>query len=392
MGLVLVCTKTLLSVGFLLIAGGAYTLGIQRDAIENSNLDESDRLNFVTATILKRDVVNAIEAGSVSEGHNFARRLAVMSPVDELPYEAALANAVAEGDADDTRKFALQALKRQPRSLAARLYLFRAAAESKDLDQLIAQYQRLVELRSLNRHVLSDALIGAVRHTGDWSTLLEYLESNPHTAGMLIDRLIREPNLPLQFQEVLKSYPDKQARYINRVMRDDGLKAAFLAWQSFSNQSNHDTASLPFNGDLSIRPEPAPFNWLVKSDLAEFQRSGGLYVSFPGRGNPTFIEQIFAAPAGSYTLRSEVIGRMPENGGALEWQLTCMDTGQLISTSTLSLERSSTLEIFESDIEIPLDACDFQKLELRGRAGAFPKTSRTEILSVSLITVTRKSE
>ena len=75
---------------------------------------------------------------------------------------------------------------------------------------------------------------------------------------------------------------------------------------------------------------------------------------------------------------------MPEDGGSLEWTLTCIESRERVATSHILLKTIGDREVFEEVLSVPNEACAFQRLELWGRSGEFPKTSRVEMLEVTL--------
>ncbi|MEM7329348.1 MAG: hypothetical protein AAF437_11450 [Pseudomonadota bacterium] len=322
---------------------------------------------------------------------DLARELAVLSPTDVLPYEVALANAVRTGDLEIMNEFAERALARQPRSLAAHLHLFQSAAQRGNYPSLIARYERLVKLRSLNPQLLTRALIGVFRNAEDWSPLMAYLNDRPHSGDMIVSQLLLETELPQKIDQLISKYPSAQPAYLSRKIRERALPAAYQAWLSFADLSEIDQTALPFNGSFTVRGEPPPFNWTVHSSRAELQSDGGLYVSYAGLGTPLIASQIFSIAPGSYQLTTKAIGRMPANGGSLEWFISCAEEFDHLATAEIVLTKISEQQVFVSDVHIPDAACQFVSLELRGRSGAFPKSSRIVITSVDL-TITSEQE
>lgn len=380
-------TRLLLFGTFMFIASASFLTAVPPDGSGTKFGGEFFRLDVYHSRDLRRDLIKSLETNNFSDAERLAKSLAVIVPVDELPYEAALSYANAENANVEALDFAHLALQRQPRSLAARLYLLREAAEQRQYEALIAQYERLIEMRSLNSDLLSDALVGVFRESGDWPVLIEYLKKRPPSGHYLVKRLLNEQNAPAELRDLrslISQYPSHQGSYLQLMLNNEGLEAAYLTWLALSNLSSEETQAMPFNQTFKTRPEPAPFNWSIHSGRSEFNDAGGLFVSYKGSEQPLFVKQTFSASPGEYTLKTEAIGRMTRNGGALEWRVHCASSKKQLASSIISLTKVSIRESFETNVSIPDAGCDFQTIELRGRAGAFPKTSRLTILSVAL--------
>lgn len=377
--------RGILAVFFLLVSASVYFSGVQQGNRDSDRVTEPAFSLVFSRPLLTNKLEQSLQAGSATEIHNIARQLAVLTPVDELPYEAALAIAISNGEEEAADIFAVHALKRQPRSLAARLYLWQRAVERNDFHAAVEQYDRLSELRSLNDRLLSRAVVGVFRDSDDWSVLLTYLEKQPRTGPAIVKRLLGETTLPADLQRVMQLYPTAQELYFKQIIKQRGFSQAFEAWRELNDFPYDDDMVLPFNNTFEIRAEAPPFNWSVEYERAELQDRGGLYVSFAGTGNPLIVRQVFAALPGHYILRSTASGRMPQNGGAIVWNIYCSANGASLAQLPISFDKVSELEVFETSMVIPPDGCQFQTLDLRGRAGTFPKTSRTEIKSVSLV-------
>ena len=361
-----------------------YSIGVQRGALEDGRTDAGSIVSPLKSAELRANLLSVLQR-DVSADHS--ERIEVLvrhAPLDHVPYEAALARASSTFDPVGAEAFAAHAKALQPRSLAARLHQLSLAAFAGDYDTVIRDYERIIDLRAIDRGVLADALVGVFRSSGDWAALVDYVKTEPATGNQLLSRLMDQPVPVDQLESLIALYPDYQGRYLQRLIRDGRVEDAYTAWRLFADLPNVAFGSVPFNSTFEERAEPVPFNWSISKDRAEFQSRGGLYVTYLGTERPRIASQIVRATPGEYTLRTEALGRMPEDGGALEWDLVCVASRVRIARQTLQLSTISAREVFETDVTIPNTDCAFQQLQLWGRAGAFPKTSRTEILSVEL--------
>lgn len=384
MGLVPWAIKAALAALFL---GGAiytYSIGEQRAASEQGVSAPGSYLSPLQAGILEEGLIKAVQADAAGDHQALIAKYAARAPLSEIPYEVRMARSLSTGDAAAAAEFAQQAMRRQPRSLAARLYGLSEAAQAGRFDQVIADYERIIDLRVIDRNILADALMGVFRASGDWSELVLYLKSMPTSGNALVSRLMSEQISAVDLEGLIALYPNFQSGYLNRLLRDGAYDEAYSAWKAFANLSDGALAKHPFNSTFEERPEPSPFNWTISKDRAEFQSRGGLYVTYLGTERPFMARQVLKAAPGDYALRTEVQGRMPESGGALEWNLTCIESKARIASSIIRLKTIGEREVFEETLTIPDEACGFQRLDLWGRSGDFPKTSRVEISSVKL--------
>ncbi|MEO1660385.1 MAG: hypothetical protein AAFR51_05315 [Pseudomonadota bacterium] len=385
MGLIQIGLKAVAAAFFIWAGIFTYSIGVQRGAVEAELSAETGLLSPLKAGHLRDELLNAVQTDVAGDHLARIQALAKRAPVDPVPYEAALTRASSSFDPLGAEAFAARAKALQPRSLAARLHHLSLAAFAGEYEQVIGDYQRIIDLRAIDGNLLADALIGVFRSSGEWSALVAYIKTEPATGNRLLSRLMDEDVPVAELEGLIALYPNYQGRYLQRLVRDGLLEEAYSAWRLFANLPDELLVGVPFNSEFEDRTEPEPFNWSISRDRAEYQNRGGLYVTYLGTERPFIAAQTLRAAPGDYVLQTEAMGRMPEDGGALEWDLTCVESRTRIARQSLQLKTISAKERFEMEVTIPEADCAFQTLQLWGRAGAFPKTSRTEILSVQLI-------
>ena len=384
MGLVKYAIKAALAAFLLWAALFVYSIGEQRGAVESGVAQSGSFLSPLSKDILRQELIAAVQKDATGSHSDLIQAFASRVPTGELPYEAGLARSITNADTLGASRFADQAMQRQPRSLAARLHGLSEAAQDGKFETVITEYERIIDLRAIDGNVLADALVGVFRGGDDWSVLIAYLKTRPSSGNQLLSRVMNE-NVPVSDLEALITlYPRYQSGYLERLIREGALDQAYRAWLAFSELSEGAQVARPFNPTFEDRSESPPFNWSISRDRAEFQTRGGLYVTYLGTGRPRLASQILRTPPGEYLLRSELQGRMPEAGGSLEWTLTCIKSRQRLATSHLVLKTIGNPEIIEDEFRVPDETCAFQRLELWGRSGDFPKTSRIELLEVTL--------
>lgn len=384
MGITRVASK--IFIALVLSASGAFSLLI---ALEASNAKNEITLDVVSGILLtnptqRNEIRSALETGTPSEYSNSVVRYAVRAPMDAFPYEVALVLALSRKDGDAARVYAEAAMLRQPRSLTARLYLFNESVKRQDFPYAIHQYERLIELRSLNQATLSDALIGVFRDAGNWRVLVDYLRAQPASGKSLMIKLVEEKVPRDDLESILLSYPDVLRRYLDRLTTDGSPERAFALWRTFAGVQPGEVLEKPFNPEFRTREEPPPFNWKLSSEWVESHSSGGIDVTYLGNSDPLLAAQYVKIAPGTYTMRTIASGELAGNGGRLEWRTTCSNQDEPLSILELQLSQTSEPESFESLISVPSEACSFVVVELRGVPGEFPKPISAHIHSVMI--------
>lgn|GEM_PF-6619674 len=387
MGLIDVAKRAALSILFLCSAGLAFITGDQLGALEQAREPTVSFFQPLKSERLSAELSQALQEGDLQDNDAIVEMLARRSPLNVVLFEYAMSESLMRGDIAVADQLAARAVAHQPRSLAARLHLLSSAVERNDFNSVFQQFESLLRLRSLNESLLGDALIGLFRERADWGVLIDYLGTQPTKGEMIAEKLIREPLSDDEAEGVLETYPDLLGDYLQILVQRGALQKAREVWLNNSNLRAEERHELPFNGTFAPRAELAPFNWSLRSNRAEFQTSNTLHVTYLGRGSPTFVEQIIEAAPGTYLMRASAKGRMPRDGGALRWTLTCIGETSPLVEMEIALRRNLEVESFVQELEIPDDECAFQNVQLTGRPGEFPKTSRTELQSVEILPI-----
>lgn len=387
MGLTDVAKRTALSILFLCSAGLAYSFGDQLGALEQAREPTITFFQPFNGERIRAELSQALQDGELQHNDPRVEVLARQAPMDVVLFEYAMSAALIRGDSANADQLAARAIAHQPRSLAARLHLLSTAVENNDVEAVFQQYEALVRLRSLNDDLLTDALIGLFRDQGDWRTLIDYLETLPPNGELITQKLLREDVADTDAERLMETYPDLLGAYLQKLTQQGELQKARDVWERDAGLSDEEQQVLPFNGRFAPRPQLAPFNWKLLNNRAELQNSGGLHVTYLGGGSPSFVEQVIQAPPGTYLMRTTAKGRMPREGGSLQWTVTCMGERSPIMNMQIVLRRNLEVETFVQELEIPNDQCAFQEIQLLGHPGNFPKTSRTELLSIEILPI-----
>lgn len=382
MGLINWAMKLIFASSSIVFACLALSIGLQRSSFEKELINSSFLPKPLIADEMRAQLVQSVQLGKTESNSLLIEKLAKRIPVDPVVFEVALNLAVSEGDSTRADILARDVLLRQPRSLAARLYLFASAARNRDFGSLIYEYERLLQVRSIEHNTLTRALIGVFREEGNWGELSRYITDTPAVGETILIQLIYEAAPNDVVRPLVSSFPRAQEVYFQVLVEQGLYEDAYRAWLESAQLSGQAPTELPFNSTFSVLPDPPPFNWQVQRGLAEFQSHGGIYIVFLGTGRPLIAKQLLAIAPGSYSLVTEANGRMPENAGSLEWELNCLPEDRTIFRGKLTLRRIDEEESIEHRLSIPRIDCEFQWLKLHGLSGEIPQRSQIEITRV----------
>jgi len=361
------------------------SLGVQRFEISSGKQLNVPALRILSVSQIENELLASLLVSHENKVRDLQRELAIKAPLNPLPFETALSLEAGGGNAGKARALAGATLSRQPRSLAARLYLFKLAADLTYYEELIAEYEILYALNTISRDTLSDAFFGVFDQAQDWSIVVEYLESTPETAASLLPIVIEKAWAKIDLSPVIDRYPRFQSKYLWKLIENNQIALAHEAWLHFEGLTLDDLSSIPFNYQLQERSEGEPFNWSLNSEVAEYLSGGGIYINYRGRDRTVIARQIVDLEEGVYLLRAEAGGRMTKRGGNLSLSLECALDRELLAELEVALERFDELEFFQTEVSIGAEECDFQQLILRGVPGAFPETAKITVQSIQFL-------
>jgi len=296
-----------------------------------------------------------------------------------------LVSAGAGDSAGADRAFAAT-FARNPRNVLARLWLVNRALEARDIDRAMDMVSGLFALAPENNAAYVETLVSVAALPGGFAGIEQRLGPQgeaPSWAGAVVSRLNAvSPDLD-QLIALNRITPSTQQAFITRMIAERGVEAGFRAWQAFVPTGAEAAFSWPYDGAFEGRQGPPPFNWQPYGDLVEFARSGGLNVSYLGRGQPVIIEQLMLLAPGAYTFTAMLSGESNAAGGGLGWVITCSASAKEIGRVLIrELSSSSSRESF--GFVVPDSDCPAQRLVLRGEPGEFPTRARAEIASVAI--------
>lgn len=293
-------------------------------------------------------------------------------------------NAGALGDA--ARRFS-EAIRRNPRNEAARIWLADRAMTAGDAAQAIAHLESLMRLDRERTEIWLRALATVANSPTGLAALEAHIRASdpvPGWAPQLIARLNASPALSLETLTPLNRLTSQtQAGFLQRVDAERGTKAAYQAWRAFSFEEGAGAVDWPYDPLFQSMPGSAPFNWSLRNNLAEFAQGGGLEVTYLGRGVAPYADQVMLLDPGRYRFEARLSGEGSANGGGFAWQMSCKAPS--ISLGKVDIhDLGPANRVYSFDFSVPDTACDAQVLILRGAPGEFPVRARAKIESVAI--------
>ncbi len=309
------------------------------------------------------------------------------APLSDLPMALAGEAALAAGRLEEAAVLLDAALARNPRREATRVWRAATAVGQGQTTEALAQLARLVILDGERRPVYLDA-IAALSETPEGRAWLLSPAFAGDPAAPIILRRLNDGHSDLSLLLTLnQSDPSAQAGLVERALRERGPSVAFILWLSLLPEDMSAAFSWPFNGRFEELAAPPPFNWRIHSRSVGLQEGGGLRVSYTGRSRQSLVSQMMLLRPGRYQFTSELSGDGQERGGALVWEISCVDGGDVLGRTPRGGSQGGGRRV-EVTFAIPAAGCDGQRLTLIGAPGEFPMRARASITAVAITGVT----
>lgn len=278
------------------------------------------------------------------------------------------------------------AFRRNPRNEAARIWLAQRAIDAGDLNRAIGLLDRLIIIDRERSSLYTEALAQLASMPGGVEAIATRMDGSPSWGNQVVSRLNKTLTDLDLLLELNRHTPGTQREYIARVLKEVGPEAAFKSWLQFVPEAEAAGFTWPYDAGFLKKTAPAPFNWSVLSDLAEFITGGGLDLTYLGRGRLALIEQTMLLAPGRYKFSTRMSGDARDNGGGFGWAVECLSGRQELGrvvTRPLTSKSSS----YSFDFEVPAQTCPAQKIVLRGEPGEFPIRAHAELQSVAIAPV-----
>jgi hypothetical protein len=335
--------------------------------------------------------VRCAEEGAADCGQEASLAAAASAPLGARALGQKLEQAYAGGDTDARAALAALVLSQDPRSELARVIAAEDAYVNGDLEAFLRLYLPLFETDRRQSAAYAAAL-ASVSSDPDLYRLVEahVRTAQPYWGPQYLSSLAGSASVPLaEMIPLYAEFPSAQPGLLGKLTASGRWMGAYILFSellskgALAREAGLPALSVPYNPELLELKAPAPFNWQILGQGAEWMEGGGLYAFFQGRRGETFLVQSFPLPPGAWSLTARMSGDVSETGGWFRWQLACAGGSPVIEQFEIH-DLSAAPADYSFDFEKPAAGCEFVSLSLIGVPGTFPQPARIELSSVRL--------
>ena len=313
--------------------------------------------------------------------------LAYRAPLSPKPFAAKLREALEAGDIESATGLSAELLKRDPRSVAARLVLAEAALREKDMQGFADLYFPLFDIRRSEGMTYASLLAALSDDPVVYAGVAAKLAEAPYWGPRFLqDYSGKGLASPGELIGLYTYFPRAQGTLLTRLTRAGQWDLAYIAFTEFvaaQPEAQRLALTAPFNPALEDNNAPGPFNWTLRSRSADFLQEGGVYVFYDGRRREDLLVQTMPLSPGAYAFETTLSGQASEEGGWFRWRASCAATNREVGVSDIKALGAAPGKV-EFTFELADAACSFVTLTLQGVPGAFPQPGRIEIARVRL--------
>lgn len=327
----------------------------------------------------------ALAEGQMAQGNlpgarAAARRLLAHEPLQGVGFRVLADAAERESRRADAMRLYLIAEHRAPRDLQTRAWLTQRYLEQGDLEQALAQLDRILRMapqrgRSIypvltqlaQDRAFADALAAKLRQGPPWRAgllraLRDPASGNPVAAGRVMQALQNQGGLE----------PEEYAHWLDSLIAQGRWGEAYARWAG-GQVRGEGRLPLVNNGNFALTPSDVGFDWRrrrVPGVLLQFEpgstrdASQVVYLHFLDRRVPNAsLEQPLLLAPGSYRLALRMRAQSLRSEMGLQWVVACAGPGG-VAGRTEAIDGSFPWRAFEAVVTIPPTGCPGQWLRL----------------------------
>ncbi len=301
------------------------------------------------------------------------------APLEDEPFTFAAASQFNSENVQKTEELLKLALRRNPRSREARIYLLELLVDEGRVSESIEQIEVLSRLMPERRGFFQSNLlylatlpetrseaIASITDDGARRDLLWSLARAGASASMILDTYDAFDDFDIGNEsEVVIN------RWIAPLIDREDYDGARRVWSRFNPETNAD--ALLVDGAFSGKYGP-PFGWTVRSGSQGYAKLGdyGLTGEYYGRRPTRLANQLLLLQPGVYAFTSRNLA----NVEPIHFAIRCINREELVG-GPIDQPRPLTFEV-------PADGCAAQSLEITGQPTEPPRSVNFEIGSVEL--------
>lgn len=336
-----------------------------------------------SALLSKAEAIRLSADNRSAEMTETAAALLRRAPLLDAPFIYAGQKFAEEGEEARARASFLAAAKRQPRSVMALSWLAADAVRNGRNEDAAGYLDRLWNLNPRDSKLYADVLASIVADHGGLDALDSRLAAGSPLAEAALDRLNTTSN-DMGILLRVNTYSVKgRGRLVQRIFSEQGAAPALVAWLSLASEVEAGLISWPLDPVFIGSDAPFPFNWQFL-DGAELLKQGGLYISYSGREQKVFAQQVMMLTPGSYLFRADMEVEASAAAGAFQWTIRCHPSQK--SLGAVVVRDLLNIDAHDFAFDVPAgEECSAQSLVLHGRPGQFPTRTRATVHKVSIL-------
>lgn len=332
-----------------------------------------------------------------------AHDLLARQPMSPVPFLVAAENSAARGDLTAATSFYEQALLRNPRSVAVRLWLVERYLRQSRFAEAVVQLDAVMRIRPTLRRQLATVIVPLVGAPEARRAVAAALIRNPEWKSDFLDMAARNTVIAPAYYELLyalggnrgfKLSDTELTRIVGTALgRGDYRSAAMLYSRYVPRPAG--TGNLAYDGDFRGSPGPPPFNWqfpATASGYASMESTGvrgRLDVHVFGGEPSVLARQSMLISPGSYALSTTIVADAGTVDG-LSWRLICDSNRRELGRVEIG-SAAPGRPIGSAAIVVP-PKCPVASLVLGYLPPPRPVLGSTALASVSVIRVDEPSQ
>ena len=329
-------------------------------------------------------------AVSIARSMTAARR----APLAVEPFLIKGAIAQSEQRDDLAERLFVEAVRRDPRSAAARFFLSQRYLSSGRAGEGLHQASVLVRLVAGGSAALVPAIAVYAKSPEAVPTLRRMFASDHALRDAVLSDLAREADnyaliVALAGDQIGTGdrlvTPGWQAQLLRALVERGDLKRAQALWLRISGLRTAPTGI--FNPQFAKLDAPAPFNWTFGSGeygFAEPAANASLQIIYYGRADSQLVGQTLLLAPGNYELRMRVV-RESDNDQAsgLAWTVTCGQAATALFNLPVGAIKGAARPL-AGRFTVPAD-CASQTIKLVGTASEYAASEELTINDFQLV-------
>lgn len=285
-----------------------------------------------------------------------------------------------QGEPEKARAAMEAAAARSLRDPVPHVWLYDDGVLRGDYGQALEHADVVIRAQPELRYTLFDSMRELVASPQGVQALSAALQRNP---PWRTEFLLRASDNPSALAGTTALFADLQqsaspptnaelGRLLTNLVKEGAFQEALFLWMSVLPADQFATLDYLSNGDFRFPPSGLPFDWtitpLAGADIAVEPTEGAeeaLRVQFyRGRVGFKNVSKLLVLPPGQYVLEGREKADAFETERGTVWRLSCAGPSPRVLGASEPLRGTTDWRAFQTDFQVPADACPAQWLRL----------------------------